>query len=67
VGKINRKVKTFFAPAGSLILVDTRGIHRGRPLYKNGERYALTNYYWHKDFPPLHIQKLVTGNITKLI
>ena len=33
------------ATAGSLILVDTSYIHRGKPLYKN-ERFALTNYFF---------------------
>jgi len=35
----------FTAPAGTLILVDTSGIHRGRPI-EQGERYAITNYYF---------------------
>jgi len=33
------------APMGTLLLVDTTGIHRGMPL-KAGERAALTNYYY---------------------
>lgn len=32
------------ASKGTLVLVDTTGIHRGMPLI-GGERYALTNYY----------------------
>ncbi|MBL7835050.1 MAG: phytanoyl-CoA dioxygenase family protein [Cyclobacteriaceae bacterium] len=43
--------------AGSLILVDTRGIHRGKPI-EEGIRYALTNYYWFKGSIPAHIRKL---------
>jgi hypothetical protein len=31
--------------AGTLVLADTTGIHRGRPLVA-GERIALTNYYY---------------------
>ncbi|SNS56325.1 Phytanoyl-CoA dioxygenase (PhyH) [Ekhidna lutea] len=50
----NHKVLT--GKAGTLILVDTSGIHRGAPIQK-GERYALTNYYW-KDKIPDHISKL---------
>lgn len=38
------KSKTFTAKQGSLILVDTRGIHIGSPIQK-GSRYALTNYF----------------------
>lgn len=30
-------------PAGTLVITDTRGIHRGQPL-QFGSRYALTNY-----------------------
>jgi|SRR5690554_547531 len=39
--------KVFTAKKGSLILVDTSGIHRGTPI-ENGKRYALTNYYIQK-------------------
>lgn len=35
---------------GTLIIADTRGIHRGKPIM-TGERYALTNYYWRKAIP----------------
>ncbi|MEC9092508.1 MAG: phytanoyl-CoA dioxygenase family protein [Planctomycetota bacterium] len=31
--------------AGTLIIADTSGIHRGKPLTA-GKRFALTNYYW---------------------
>jgi ectoine hydroxylase-related dioxygenase (phytanoyl-CoA dioxygenase family) len=34
----------FTARAGTLVIFDTTGIHRGAPL-KQGTRYALTNYY----------------------
>jgi len=40
----------FIGGAGTLLLVDTSGIHRGRPLGR-GTRYALTNYY----YPPFQI------------
>jgi hypothetical protein len=35
----------FTAPAGSLIIADTRGLHRGSPLLE-GVRYALTRYHF---------------------
>ncbi len=35
---------------GDLVLVDTKGIHRGAPLIQ-GERYALTNYYFPRRIP----------------
>lgn len=38
--------QSFPAPAGTLLLVNTAGIHRGMPL-EQGQRYALTNYYYH--------------------
>lgn len=39
--------------AGTLIVADTSGIHRGKPL-TSGSRYAMTNYYWRDsaDVPP---------------
>ena len=45
------------AKAGDLILVDTRGIHRGKPII-NGERIALTNYYWKNKKPLDHFKQL---------
>lgn len=39
--------RAFPAKAGTLLLVNTAGIHRGMPLQR-GERYALTNYYYNR-------------------
>jgi hypothetical protein len=39
-----QRQKTFVAPAGTLLLVNTSAIHRGQPL-EHGTRYALTNYF----------------------
>jgi hypothetical protein len=39
------EVSTHCAPAGTLILADTSGIHRGAPPLA-GRRRALTNYYY---------------------
>ena len=45
------KIDELNAKAGTLILVDTSYIHRGKPLNEN-KRYALTNYFFPiKDFP----------------
>jgi hypothetical protein len=53
--------RRFTAPAGTLLLVNSAGIHRGRPLGA-GSRYALTNYFYHpyqidenriRQFPPM--------------
>lgn len=38
------RVDTIIGSAGDVILVDTRGLHRGMPIV-SGTRYALTNYY----------------------
>jgi Phytanoyl-CoA dioxygenase (PhyH) len=39
------KIERYLGKAGTLLLVNTSGIHRGRPL-RAGSRYALTNYYY---------------------
>lgn len=36
--------KTFTGAAGTLIVADTSGLHRGMPISR-GQRYALTNYF----------------------
>lgn len=43
--------------AGDLVLVDTRGIHRGKPI-ETGERIALTNYYWKSEEPLEHFRQV---------
>lgn len=45
LGNSLERLKTYAAPAGTLILVDTSTIHRGMPIL-DGERLALTNYYF---------------------
>jgi hypothetical protein len=42
-----KELVTFIAPAGTLILFNSSGIHRGSPI-NDGSRYALTNYYFNK-------------------
>jgi hypothetical protein len=46
VDRFRLKRRHYPAKAGTLLLVNTSGIHRGRPL-RSGCRYALTNYYYH--------------------
>lgn len=62
IAKAPEKLHTLLGRAGTLVLVDTRGIHRGMPMRKDaGNRYALTNYYWANQPIPEHIEKqLVT-------
>jgi len=38
------RIETITGSAGDVILVDTRGLHRGKPIVSE-TRYALTNYY----------------------
>jgi ectoine hydroxylase-related dioxygenase (phytanoyl-CoA dioxygenase family) len=45
--------KRFTAPAGTLLLIDSSGIHRGSPIV-SGLRYALTNYF----FRPSDVEQL---------
>jgi hypothetical protein len=40
-----KKIVRVTGKAGTLILVDTSLLHRGAPI-KNGNRYALTNYFY---------------------
>lgn len=46
---LNKKIKTFIASEGDLILFNSYCIHRGSPT-KKGNRYALTNYYFPENF-----------------
>jgi hypothetical protein len=39
------RLKTFTGKAGTLIIINTSSIHRGKPL-KSNIRYALTNYFY---------------------
>jgi hypothetical protein len=41
------EVITVTGKAGTLLIADTRGLHRGKPLEK-GHRYALTRYHFSK-------------------
>lgn len=53
------RVVEFRSKRGAAILVNTRGIHRGKPL-SEGYRYAIT-YYVYKKRIPKHIANLVNG------
>ena len=52
IKKFNADINTLTGNPGDLIIVDTRGLHRGKPLI-NGVRYALTNYV----FPDTNFEK----------
>jgi ectoine hydroxylase-related dioxygenase (phytanoyl-CoA dioxygenase family) len=53
----NNKVINFYGKKGTLLFVNTRGIHRGMPI-KSGKRYSLTYYVWTFEIPP-HIKDLM--------
>ena len=55
---------TLTGKAGTLIITNTSGIHRGMPLVE-GSRYALTFYLWHNSPIPKHIEKLIVKNEMK--
>ncbi len=52
-------VTTMLGKAGTLLIIDTTSIHRGKPL-QAGKRYALTNYYFEHKIPE-HINKLIVS------
>lgn len=58
ISKDPKKLRTVCGLAGSVIIVDTRGIHRGMPI-ETGTRYALTNYLWFETPMPPHMQSLM--------
>ena len=45
VGSNEHKITNAVAKAGTLVMFDTNGVHRGKPLEQGGSRYAMTNYY----------------------
>ncbi|MFN4055072.1 MAG: hypothetical protein ACK4GU_09375 [Alishewanella aestuarii] len=55
----NRRL-TLCQKKGTLVIANTRAIHRGAPILC-GERYALTTYSWTSAIPP-HIGKFVNSN-----
>ncbi|MDC1478443.1 phytanoyl-CoA dioxygenase family protein [Pseudomonadales bacterium] len=55
---------TVTAKAGSGIVVDTKGVHRGKPM-ESGERYALTFYFFDNGAISPAIKSLTNGEISK--
>jgi hypothetical protein len=51
------RLKTFCAPAGTLIIFNASAIHRGKPISAS-VRYALTNYYFTRYWSDDEIAKL---------
>ncbi len=46
--KAGSEIQTVTGKAGTLVIANTTGLHRGAPI-QEGTRYALTNYYWYKN------------------
>lgn len=57
----NKKIITITGKPGTLLLLNTRMIHRGKPIKKNS-RFALTNYYF-----PTKVIKDQREKISKLL
>lgn len=55
--KIKWASKLILGKAGTCVIFDSSGLHRGSPII-SGERYALTKYMFEDDVPD-HINKLV--------
>lgn len=65
----NIEQRAFPGKAGTLLLVNTAGIHRGMPL-ESAERYALTNYYYDRDQIDegrlVHFGPMVPGTVERI-
>lgn len=44
------KIIDIIGDKGTIVIVDTKGIHRGSPII-NGKRYAIFNYYYKNNIP----------------
>ena len=58
IGSDSDAIRSFTGKAGTLILTDTRGLHRGKPI-NSGVRYALTNYLWFDQEIPEDIKSIL--------
>jgi hypothetical protein len=52
---------TVTGPAGTLLVANVKGLHRGKPL-ERGERWAVTRYYYRKRIPP-EMEKLLPPSL----
>lgn len=59
-----KKCREVTGSLGDAIFVDTRGIHRGKPI-KSGNRYTITFYFFER-LPSDHINKLTQHGPTML-
>lgn len=63
-GVLSEKLCELRGSAGDAIFVDTKGIHRGKPI-EQGRRYALTFYFFEAS-PSKHIDQLTQCGASKL-
>ena len=58
---INKRYQTkvFAEKKGTLIIFDSSGLHRGKPIQSKIERSSLTNYFWFNQKIPDHIKSLL--------
>lgn len=61
--EIKGQIKEFTGNAGDLIISDTCGIHRGKPLEDGENRVALTSYSYSKNIPNNILKLSIQGEI----
>ncbi len=61
--KLNVEVFDFKGKAGMLIIADTSGLHRGKPIL-SGSRYAATNYMSEVPFAPQLLKLIINEQNT---
>jgi hypothetical protein len=57
------KLRNIPGAAGTILIVDTGGIHRGKPLGEGGKRYAATSYLSETKFGSHIVKELVKNKI----
>lgn len=60
LNKTGKSVTDLTARMGTLVLADTKGIHRGKPI-SEGSRYAIFCYFWNNSYPE-HFKKYEQKN-----
>jgi len=59
----DQKIEIITGEQGASIVVDTKGIHRGKPIQK-GRRYALTFYFFENGKVSPALLELINGNLS---
>lgn len=66
LAKAPERRKSFTGKRGTVFLFETRGLHRGLPIQKQGERYALTNYYEDAQDAQVKLKRAAQGVLLEL-